>query len=252
MGWILSGITLIVIIGILFLLWQQGKFRRSAAAPPSGTQPPSLTRAWRGEWQKTALTGILLVALAFVLFPTESQKLLKSPLIPGNWKVVKKTTAVRAAPAIARKLIPTGITLAPGDRMIGSAEGTPIVVFRLADGEQRELPRSCWSNDRLEYTHIGRTLNNRTAEVFYRGGKEVKLVKLNRADSAPVALAAYRTDTFTNINRAPTAATQIDSTPIAPAAYRTQQVLSQAQAPTAATQQYGFSGETIEVPPMNQ
>lgn len=66
-----SAVLLLLIIIVLFLLWQEGKLRRPTL--------PGVQLRW-GLWQKGFITILLLILLAYAIFPSEVKDLFKAPL----------------------------------------------------------------------------------------------------------------------------------------------------------------------------
>ena len=109
------------------------------------------------------LVGVILLfcGLAFVIFPE----------IQPSYEV----TSRQSKKIISKKpsqLVPTGITLQLGDKIVGSknSDAPPVeLVLRFSDGASTRIDQRYWKDQKIELLHVGHNGKGRPAEIFYRG-----------------------------------------------------------------------------------
>lgn len=103
-----------------------------------------------------------------------------------------KPKAAAKAP-VARPLVATGITLQPGETILGTKnpDASPVeLIVRFPGGEEVEINQKHWTSRSIKLTHVGQNVKGRPGEIFYRGERgryHFQKISPNAAAEAPIA-----------------------------------------------------------------
>jgi len=149
-----------------------------------------IQKTWFKSWiERLLLLGFLFLALSFVpkmpkgilrfgagLAIIAGTVLLVFPEIqPSNLGLDQPMKATKAPVAVVpQSLVPTGITLQPGETILGTKnpDAPPVVlIVRFPNGEGVEINPKHWTSRSIELTHVGHNVKGRPGEIFYLGEK---------------------------------------------------------------------------------